>query len=82
MGKRDIDAVVEQAPGIAEKLAKVSRARSATSKTPDSIEAAILSLILLVTRSGRPESIREVSCFSPPAGGPRITPGETPAPFP
>ncbi len=68
MEKRDIDLVVEQALGIAEKLIKVSRARSATHKAPDLTEAEIVLLNVLAKRSGRSVSIREVlkeTRFSP-----------------
>ena len=68
MGKRDIDLIVEQALGIAEKLSKLRRARSATSKVPDLTEAAIVLLNVLAKRSGRPVSLREVlkeTGFSP-----------------
>ena len=68
MGKRDIDLIVEQALGIAEKLSKLRRARSATSKVPDLTEAAIVLLNVLAKRSERPVSLREVlkeTGFSP-----------------
>jgi len=68
MGKRDIDLIVEQALGIAEKLSKLRRARSATSKVPDLTEAAIVLLNVLAKRSGRPVGLREVmreTGFSP-----------------
>ena len=68
MGKRDIDLIVERALGIAEKLTKVKRARSSTSKAPDLTEAAVVLLNVLVKRFGRPVSLREVlkeTGFSP-----------------
>ncbi len=68
MGKRDIGLIVEQALGIAEKLTKLKRARSATSKVPDLTEAAIVLLNVLAKRSQRPVSLREVlkeTGFSP-----------------
>ena len=68
MGKRDIDLIVEQALGIAEKLSKLRRARSATSKVPDLTEAAIVLLNVLAKRSERPVGVREVigeTGFSP-----------------
>ena len=68
MGKRDIDLIVEQALGIAEKLSKVSRAGSKTTKVPDLTEAEIILLNALTRRSGRPVSVQEVlkeTGFSP-----------------
>ena len=68
MGKRDIDLIVEQALGIAEKLGKLNRARSAASKVSDLTEAGIVLLNVLERRSGQPVSIREVlqeTRFSP-----------------
>ncbi len=68
MGKRDIDLVVEQALGIAERLVKASRARSATPKAPDLTEAETVLLSVLAKRSGRPVSVREAlqeTGFSP-----------------
>lgn len=68
MGKRDIDLIVEQALGIAEKLSKLSRARSATRKAPDPTETEIVLLNVLAKRSGRSVSIQEVlkeTGFSP-----------------
>ncbi len=68
MEKRDIDPIVEQALGIAERLIKASRARSATPKAPDLTEAEIVLLSVLAKRSGRPVSVREAlqeTGFSP-----------------
>ncbi len=68
MGKRDIDLIVEQALGIAEKLTKLRRARSAASKVPDLTEPAIVLLNVLAKRSGSPVGLREVireTGFSP-----------------
>lgn len=60
MGKRDIDLIVDQALGIAEKLSKLSRARSATHKTSDLTEAEVVLLNVLAKGAGRSVSIREV----------------------
>jgi DNA-binding MarR family transcriptional regulator len=68
MGERDIDLVVEQALWIAEKLVKVSRARSATSKISNLTEGEIVLLNLLAKRSGKAVGIRDVlqeTGFSP-----------------